>query len=218
MLAALHRREESGVGEEIDVSLWEASAALNIDGWMTHALGGGEPERIGNRHLQHAPYGAFQAMGEDNWITIACLNEEHWAALKEVLPSLADDERFATAAGRKANEDDLDTIINAWTQGYDRWYVTGLLQSRGVPAFPSMTVEDVVEDGHNNARGFIEALPHPEVGALRHTGIPYVLHERPNGVRHPAPCIGQHSREVLADVLGYSEAEINAMDARGMLK
>lgn len=218
VLAALHRRETTGVGEEIDVSLWEASAALNIDGWMTHALQGSEPERIGNRHLLFAPHGAFKAMGEDEWVTLACLNDDHWEVLADVIPGLASDPRFTTNAGRKANEADLEAVISAWTCRYDRWYITGILQARGVPAFPSMTVADVVEDSHNNARGFIEALPHPEVGALRHTGIPYLLQERPNGVQRPAPCIGQHSREVLSGVLGYTDEQIDAMDAAGMLK
>ena len=217
VLAALHRREQTGTGEEIDVSLWEASAALNVDGWMTWALSGDEPTRIGNRALHLAPHGAYPAMGDDQWVTIACTDEAQWASLREVIPGL-DDPRFDTAAARKANEDDLDAAISAWTRGYDRWYTTALLQSKGIPAFPSMTVEDVVEDGHLAARGFIEALPHPEVGALRHTGIPYLLTARPNGVQRPAPCLGQHAREVLSEVLGYSDAQIDALDAAGVLQ
>tara|TARA_Y100001934_G_scaffold255948_1_gene323493 strand:+ start:664 stop:3030 length:2367 start_codon:yes stop_codon:yes gene_type:complete len=217
VLAALHRREVTGVGEEIDVSLWEASAALNIDGWMTWALTGSEPTRIGNRSLSVAPHGAYPAMGIDQWVTIACATDEQWQALRSIVPGL-EGPRFDTVEGRKANEDDLDAAIAAWTREYDRWYVTALLQAGGVAAFPSMTVQDVIEDSHNQARGFIEALPHPEVGARRHTGIPYLLTERPNGVQRPAPCLGQHSREVLGDVLGYSDEQIDALDAAGVLQ
>lgn len=213
--AALLRRDETGVGEHLDVTLWEATAALNLDGWMEYALRGTQAERIGNRDPRMAPHGCFPAAGDDEWVTIAC-TDDGFAELAEILPALQD-ERFATLEKRKEHEDELDALVSAWTGELDRWYVTGLLQARGIAAFPSFTCKDVVEDPHLNARGFVERLEHPEVGARAHTGIPWRLAERPDGVRMPAPQLGGHTDEVLRHVLGLSDDQIDDLRANGVL-
>ena len=193
---ALLRRDESGVGEHLDVTLWEATAALNVDAWMEYALRGTQAERIGNRDPWMAPHGCFPAAGDDEWVTIAC-DDEGFDKLTAIIPGL-DDERFATLALRKNHEDELDAAVSEWTRGLDRWYVTGLLQAHGIAAFPSFTCKDIIEDPHLNARGFVERLEHPEVGVRAHTGIPWRFAERPNGVRRPAPQLGGHTDEVSA--------------------
>jgi len=218
IIAALLRRNTTGTGEQFDVSLWEATAAINVDAWMEYALHGAPPERIGNRDESMAPHGAFPAAGDDEWVSIACVDDAQWDALCEVVPSLAEDSRFADLRARKANEAALEAALSEWTRQYDRWYITGALQARGIPAFPNFTVQDVMHDAHHDARGFIERLPHPEVGARAHAGIPWLMAHRPNGVRRPAPCLGEHNREVLGEVLGYSDARINELDAQGVLK
>ena len=213
--AALLRRDETGVGEHLDVTLWEATAALNLDGWMEYALRGTQAERIGNRDPWMAPHGCFPAAGDDEWVTIAC-TDQGFPKLAEIIPGLRD-ERFATLPSRKQHEDELESVVSAWTSELDRWYVTGLLQAQGIAAFPSFTAKDIIEDPHLNARGFVERLEHPEVGARAHTGIPWRLAERPNGVRMPAPQLGGHTDEVLRDVLGFSDAEIEDFRKRGVL-
>ena len=213
--AALLRREQTGVGEHLDVTLWEATAALNLDGWMEYALCGTQAERIGNRDPWMAPHGCFPAAGDDEWVTIAC-TDQGFAKLAEIVPGLKD-ERFASLASRKQHEDDLESVVSAWTSQLDRWYVTGLLQAQGIAAFPSFTAKDIIEDPHLNARGFVERLEHPEVGARAHTGIPWRFAERPNGVRMPAPQLGGHTDEVLRDLLGLSDAEIDDLRERGVL-
>ena len=115
---------------------------------------------------------------------------------------------FHTAPARKANEDALEQIRTAWTAIREKWEVTRLLQAVGVAAFPSMTSKDLVEDAHLNAREFFVRLPHPEVGVRIHTGIPWLLTHAPNGVRAPAPLLGQDTDQVMRDVLGYSPQEI----------
>ena len=214
--AALLRRDQTGVGEHLDVTLWEATAALNLDGWMEYALRGTQAERIGNRDPRMAPHGCFPAAGNDEWVSIAC-NDDGFAQLADIVPGLQD-ERFATLASRKEHEDELERIVADWTRELDRWYVTGLLQARGIAAFPSFTCKDIIEDPHLNARGFVERLEHPEVGIRAHTGIPWRFAERPNGVRMPAPQLGGHTVEVLRDVLGLSDGEIDGLQADDVLR
>ena len=148
-------------------------------------------------------------------MTIACADDD-FAQLADIVPALKD-ARFTTLALRKQHEDELEQIVAEWTQSLDRWYVTGLLQARGIAAFPSFTCKDIIEDPHLNARGFVERLEHPEVGARAHTGIPWRFHERPNGVRIPAPQLGGHTDEVLRDVLGLSDAAIDDLRANDVL-
>ena len=212
---ALLRRDQTGVGEHLDVTLWEATAALNVDGWMEQALAGRQAERIGNRDPWVAPHGCFPTAGDDEWVTIACADAE-FAALAELVPGL-DDDCFATPDLRKRNEDELERRLSDWTHLHDRWFVTGLLQARGIAAFPSFTCKDVVEDPHFNARGFIERLHHPEVGIRAHTGIPWRFATRPNGVRTPAPQLGAHTDEVLQGLLGMDEEEIAQLRTAGVL-
>jgi len=177
---------------------------------MDYAMNGAQPPRQGNRDPWMAPHNCFRCAGEDAWVTIACGTEAEWRALCQAIgqPPLAEDARFRTAPERKANEDALEQILTAWTTTREKWEVTRTLQAVGVAAFPSMTSKDLVEDPHLNARGFFVRLSHPEVGVRTHTGIPWLLTHAPNGVRMPAPLLGQDTDHVMRDVLGYSSQEI----------
>lgn len=210
--AALVARQRTGRGQHIDVSLWESTAALVGEGWMDFALNGTQPERAGNRDPWMAPHGIYRCAGEEAWVSIACASDAEWAALCAVVePALARDARFALAADRKANEDELDRRIEEWTRTRDRWQVTELLQGAGVAAFPSLSPEDLANDPHLAARDYFETLPHPEVGPRKHAGIPWRLSNGPDGVRSPAPILGADTEEILSDLLGCSPAEISRL-------
>lgn len=208
--AALTARQRTGRGQHIDVSLWEAMEVLVPEGWMDYAMNGTQPSRQGNRDPWLAPHNCFRCAGEDQWVTIACGTEVEWRALCQAIgqPQLADDSRFHNAQKRKANEDALEQILTAWTNTREKWEVTRALQAVGVAAFPSMTSKDLVEDPHLNERGFFARLSHPAVGVRTHTGIPWLLENAPNGVRFPAPLLGQHTDEVMRGILGYADEQI----------
>ena len=157
-----------------------------------------------------APHNCFRCAGDDEWVTIACGTDDEWRALCQAIgqSGLADDARFYTAHVRKVNEEALDEILSAWTVTQEKWTITHKLQGVGVAAFPSMSGKDLIEDPHLNARGFFERLDHPEVGTRTHMGMPWRLTQGPNGVRMPAPLLGQHTDQVMREVLGYSEQAI----------
>jgi crotonobetainyl-CoA:carnitine CoA-transferase CaiB-like acyl-CoA transferase len=208
--AALAARKRTGQGQYVDVSLWGAAAVLAVEGWMDYAMNGTEPPRQGNRDTWMSPHNCFRCLGDDTWVTIACGTEDEWRALCHVMghEHLLDDPRFRTMSDRKAHEDALEQLITTWTTQRDRWEITHSLQAVGVAAFPSMSSKDLVEDAHLNERGFFARLPHPSVGTQTHTGIPWLLTNAPNGVRSPAPLLGQHTDEVLRNVLGYADDDI----------
>ena len=151
-------------------------------------------------------------------MAIACAGDDEWRTLAALIdPTLAGDARFESLESRKANEDALEEIVAGWTADRDRWQVATMLQSSGVAAFPTLTCEDIVEDPHLNARRYIERLPHPAVGTKAHTGIPWRLARRPNGVRCPAPCLGADTDDTLRNILGYDAARIAALRAADVL-
>jgi crotonobetainyl-CoA:carnitine CoA-transferase CaiB-like acyl-CoA transferase len=217
--AALAARKRTGQGQYIDVSLWAAAAVLAAEGWMEYTMNGVEPSRQGNRDVVLAPHNCFRCLGEDTWVTIACGTEEEWQALCRVMgqAQLVDDPRFRTMSDRKAHEEELEQLITTWTEQRDRWEITRSLQAVGVAAFPSMNSKDLVEDEQLNGRGFFARLPHPEVGTQTHTGIPWILTNAPNGVRSAAPLLGQHTDEVLRDVLGYTDEDITRLREQQVL-
>jgi crotonobetainyl-CoA:carnitine CoA-transferase CaiB-like acyl-CoA transferase len=210
--AALVAREDSGGGQHFDISLLEATGVSMVEGWMSVALTGKQPERMANRDPLMCPHNIYSASGEDEWVTIACASEAEWRGLCDVVdPGLAADPRFATQASRKQHEDELDAELARWTSSRSRWEVTRALQSEGVAAFPCMTPRDLVEDEHLQARGFFENFDHPQVGRRVHAGIPWRLANGPNGVRAPAPLLGADTDSVLGELLGYSAEKLQKL-------
>jgi benzylsuccinate CoA-transferase BbsF subunit len=218
VLAALCHRQRTGEGQFIDVSLWEASATLLPDALLEFEMNGTEPPRDGNRDPHMAPHGVFRSAGEDRWVSIAVGTDEEWQSLVAVIgDGELSSQRYATLADRKRHEDEIEARLTRWTTTLPSEEATRRLQAAGVAAFPAMTNHDLAEDPHLNGREFFVDVPHPEVGKRHHAGIPWKLSQMPCAVTAPAPCLGQHSREVLGEVLGYSESEIEALAADGVL-
>ncbi|MBI4084269.1 MAG: CoA transferase, partial [Candidatus Lambdaproteobacteria bacterium] len=212
IVAALVARKRHGGGQYIDVAMWESVIATGFDGWMNHVLGNPPYPTMGNRDPYLAPHNVYRCAGQDDWLALACETEAQWQALCGVMGrrELASDPRFRDAAARKANEDELDRIVGAWCAGEERWALTHALQAAGVPAFPSMSSKDLIENEHLIAREYFTRLNHPKVGVRTHVGIPWRLTHRHNGVRAPAPLFGADTERV-ARLAGLDDAEIAAL-------
>ena len=218
LMAALVARRRTGEGQFIDTSMWEAATACIAEGWMETALTGEQPKPMGNWDPLMSPHNVYRCIGDDDWVAVCCADDGEWQALAGEIGLDPADARFATAADRKANEVGLDRIIAAWTSARDQWAVTEQLQAVGVPAYPSLSPRSIEANPHLAARSLIERLDHPAVGQMSHIGIPWLLHDGSNGVRSPAPTLGQHTDEVLTEFLGLSAAEIASLEAAGALR
>ena len=219
--ASLLARDVHGeAGQVIDVAMWEAMMCTAFEGWMNHALGGKAHSPMGNRHPETAPCNVYPCRGDDRWVAISAGSTGEWEGLCEAMgcPDLALDPRFASAAARKAHEDDLDGIIADWCRSRDRWAVTEALQAAGVPAFPSVCSADLRSDPHLAARGAFHRFEHPEVGVKSHFRVPWRWTRRPNGTGRRAPCLGEHTREVLREALGLSADEIEELRERKVVE
>jgi crotonobetainyl-CoA:carnitine CoA-transferase CaiB-like acyl-CoA transferase len=219
VLAALLYRSRTGEGQYIDLSQWETSMAVLPEALLAWTMNGVQPPRDGNRDPDMAPHGIFRAAGDDRWLAIAVEDDASWRRFAELIgrPELAQDARFATLAARKAHEDELETIVGAWTATRDAGATTAALQQAGIAAFPAARNRDLADDPHLAARGFLVDLEHPEVGVRRHLGVPWRMANHDSSVRRPAPCLGADTDQVLRDVCGYAADEIAALRAANVL-
>ncbi|HAA94881.1 MAG TPA: CoA transferase [Dehalococcoidia bacterium] len=219
LMAALRHRRRTGKGMYIDVSQQESSVALMGPEVLSYQMTGQEPERQGNRSNWHSPANSYPCAGEDRWVTISVTDQEQWMALAKVMEArqLVDDARFATAAKRMENQDDLDRIISGWTMGYEAYEVTEMLQAADVPAGPVLRGPDLLADPHYKDRGTFVTVDHPQVGVKQYPGIPWKMSATPGQVRWPAPTLGQHNRGVYGELLGLTGDQIDQLEQTGII-
>lgn len=214
VLAALHERERTGEGREVDVSLYET--ALGFMAYhLTAFLGAGVVAAgRGTEFPSIAPYQAFPA--RDGRLMVAAANDRLFAALVEAvgLPELASDPRFATNADRVANRDELTPLLAERFATEDRATWLARLGDANVPAAPVQDVSEVATAKQTEALGILQELPHAAVSGLRLPTFPLSLDGDRLVHRSAPPELGAHTREVLAEA-GYPDEEIEAMLADG---
>ena len=218
ILAALRRRDRTGEGQWIDLSLLESAAALFGEALMDWSLNGRVPAPRGNRHPVYAPQGCYPCAGNDSWLALTARDEQEWQALCRVLGrnDLAADPCLQTPAGRHEQHDALDAAIAAWSTKLDHYEAARRLQAEGVPAAPVLANWELLSDPHLFARGFYVPVPHPEVGVLPFPGMPWHFSRTPGTVRFGAPCFAEHNHLVFRDILGLSDDELAALYAEGV--
>jgi benzylsuccinate CoA-transferase BbsF subunit len=210
VLAALTQRKRTGEGQNIDVSSTEVMSAMMGHTFLDYQLGGVVPERIGNRAKLMAPHGCFRCKDDGkwgSWVTIAVGNDHEWRAFCGVVKNdVFASERFASLASRKANEDQLEALVEEWTSERTVDEVVAALQVVGVAATKMHTGATLADDAHTSARGVYVPVTHPNLGEIRVVRPPWRM--RGAGLDEPAPLLGQHNDYVLGDVLGLGEDEI----------
>jgi len=198
ILSALAARERTGEGQRIDTSLWEGALALSI--WETAELWstGNTPQPLGSAHRLTAPYQALRT--RDGYVNVGGNNPKLWERLCDVIgrPELV--WTFPTNADRMARRPELVAALEEALAGRttDEW-VEAFLEA-GVPAGPIHDYAQVVEDPHTKAREMVVEMEHPEAGTVYGLGIPVKLSATPGSIRRPAPLLGQHTDEVLAEL------------------
>ena len=209
ILAALHHRDTvSGKGQYIDLSLLDATVAATSSMAMSYLVAGELPVRVGLGSQLTAPYGDFDCA--DGKIMIAVGNDKQFVQLCKVLerPDLLADDRFATTPQRVANKQALLPILGEIfkTQTIDHWIP--LLRKAVVPSAPIYDFKQVFDDPQIKHRQLVKEIPHPLAGTMKVVGNPVNFSDTPLEYGRPPPLLGEHTAEVLREVLGMDDAQV----------
>ncbi|HEY8418099.1 MAG TPA: CoA transferase [Limnochordales bacterium] len=217
--AALRAREQTGRGQYLDVSLWDAAVAAMANLAQAYLVSGREPKRLGNAHAQIVPYQLFPTA--DGYIILAVGNDAQFERFCHVIgrPELAADERFATNPARVRNRGELIPILEAVLRERttDEWLKP--LADAKVPAAPVWGLQQVFESDLARHRGMRWPVEHSTAGRVELVGSPLqhmsLTPARPAG---PPPTLGQHTEEVLVQLLGYTPDDVRRLVSEGVVR
>jgi benzylsuccinate CoA-transferase BbsF subunit len=218
ILAALHRRSLTGQGCYVDSAQAEAGIQFMMPSYYEYAANGTIPERRGvaSSPLQ-APQGLFPCRGEDRWIAIDASNPNDWRALRVLIGDELRDAKFDTLVGRLRNRAELDAAIANWTRAQAADAAEHRLQAAGVPAHVVSRSGDLAGDADLVEARHLKKIDDPVFGEAEIEGPRFSLNRTPLPPTRRGPRIGEHTREVLATVLGMSEPEITRLSEAGVL-
>jgi crotonobetainyl-CoA:carnitine CoA-transferase CaiB-like acyl-CoA transferase len=215
---ALRQRSRTGEGTYLELAQRENLGMFVGEFLVDYSMNRELHPPIGNRHPRFAPHNRYQCAGDDRWVTVACESDAQFAALARAIdrPDLIADVRFATNDQRKANESELDEVIGAWTASRGHYEVMHHLQRFGVPAGAVLTTPELLAEPHLRSREAWVQHTHPDAGTWEMEAPPWQLSRTPGHIRMPAPGFGQHNNYVFRELLGLSEADVDALYATGV--
>jgi crotonobetainyl-CoA:carnitine CoA-transferase CaiB-like acyl-CoA transferase len=213
ILAALQARHATGRGQHVEVSLFDSSLAMLANVASNHLVSGRDARRFGNGHPNIVPYTAYAV--KDGMIAVAVGNDPQFAKFAAVLdhPEWAKDARYATNPDRVTNREALDNAIEEIlrTRSAEEWLER--LASAGIPCGKINSVAEALGSPHAQAREMVRTVEHPTSGEVKTLGIPFRFSDTPASVRRAPPTLGQHTEEVLRDVVKLSDARIQELRA-----
>ena len=216
VLTAYINRLATGKGQHVDASLLESGMAYTLYESATYFATGEVAGPLGSAHRMIAPYQAFAT--RDGYINIGAANQNNWELMCRAVgrADLLDDARFASNPERMVNIRSLTPIMEETFRTQTTAHWVEILERAGVPCGPIYNIEQVYADPHVRSRDMAVELQHPKAGGIRNIGVAVKLSDTPGSVRTPAPLLGQHTDEVLAE-FGYADAEIAALRQSGAL-
>ncbi|HSH68959.1 MAG TPA: CaiB/BaiF CoA-transferase family protein [Deferrisomatales bacterium] len=217
ILAALRKRELTGVGDKVDVSMLDSQVAILENAIARYQVTGEPPRRIGNRHPSITPFTSLPTT--DGYVIVAIGNDKLWEVFCRLVDreELIGDGRFRTNQDRTENWEALEPILVEIfaAKGTQQWLA--VLEPAGIPCGPINTVDQVLADPQVRARGMVVAMQHPVAGRLEMAGSPVKLANSEPPAPHPSPLLGQHTEEVLREFLGLDDGQIAALRDGGVV-
>lgn len=209
ILAALIAKDRDGLGQHIDMALFDSQLAMLANVGSSCLVSDEEPKRFGNAHPSVVPYRTFESA--DGRFVIAVGNDHQFGILcRDLLdrPDLADDARFATNSARVKNRDALDAILEPLiAQKPTHWWLESLHKVK-VPCGEVRPMKAALGAAETLARGMVQSVSHPLAGSVPLIGSPLKLGRTPVVAPKAPPLLGEHSGEILGDLLGYDAAMI----------
>ena len=215
LMVALRERERSGRGQLIELAQVESLIPFVADAMLDFQFSGKVPAARGNRHREHAPHGIYRCAGDDNWIALACESDEQWRSLAGALG--LDDQSFASASDRKANEDALDAELSRAIANLSADDCVARLGDAGVLVAPVNSAPAVMADPQIQGREYFVAIERAVVGTHLYPGAVARLPDTPLRADTPAPLLGEHNRQVFAELLAMTDEEITELERSGVI-
>jgi crotonobetainyl-CoA:carnitine CoA-transferase CaiB-like acyl-CoA transferase len=217
ILAALANRDQAGVGQHIDMALLDVQVACLANQAMNYLTTGNPPRRLGNAHPNIVPYQDFPTADGDFILTVG--NDGQFRKFAEVAgqSQWADDPRFATNKLRVANRSQLIPLIRQATVFKTTAEWVSQLEVAGVPCGPINDLAQMFQDPQVLARGLAVSMPHALGGSVPQVASPIRLSETPVEYRRAPPLLGEHTEEVLGDVLGLDGDALGRLRSAGVL-
>jgi len=207
VLAALYHREKTGHGQNIDIALLDSAITLLVNQGASYLMTGERPKRLGNDHPSVVPYRPFETA--DHPLALAIGADRQFRKLADILgrADMAEDPRFASNSARAENRVALYAIMEPIlkTKARDDWLE--VLHGAGLPAGALRTVDEVLEAPEVAARDMVVEIDHPTIGPERIIGSPLKLSQTPVCIHSAPPTLGQHTAEILEDVLQWDASD-----------
>jgi crotonobetainyl-CoA:carnitine CoA-transferase CaiB-like acyl-CoA transferase len=219
-IAALAVRDQTDAGMQIESAMVESALNIAAEMVLEYSQNGVELHRAGNRGPGVSPQGVYRCRGDDGWVALALLDDAPWPGLAALIgrPELGRDPALDTQFGRRAQADLIDKLLSDWTAQQTVSNAVRALREYGVAASAVVAPPALLDDEHLLARGFWETVEHPVVGSYRCTGMPFTFVGRPRRwARTPPPTYGQHTTEVLTDLLGLTDDDLATLRAAGAI-
>jgi crotonobetainyl-CoA:carnitine CoA-transferase CaiB-like acyl-CoA transferase len=217
ILAALSHREQSGMGQHIDMALLDVQVACLANQAMNYLVGGEVPGPMGNAHPNIVPYQDFPT--QDGHMIVAVGNDGQFSRLCAALgdAALATDPRFVDNRSRVENREALVPLLNALTAARSTAEWVACLEAAGVPCGPINAIDALFNDPQVVARGLRVDLPHPTAGSVPTVANPIRLSETPVSYRRAPPALGMDTDEVLQRHLGLQPQQIAALRSAAVI-
>ncbi|MGH3504584.1 MAG: CaiB/BaiF CoA transferase family protein, partial [Nocardioidaceae bacterium] len=218
-VTALYDRDQhGGAGQIIDLALYEAGFRSSENALLAHSALGQVRERLGNRNPGIAPASDF-GTADGRRISLHAGTESLFRRLCQVIghPELLDDARFAERVARLAHQDELYALIDRWVADLDADEAVRILNDAGVPAAPIMSIADIAADPHYRERGTFLTVTDDDYGELPMVAPLPHMSGTPGRIRSLGPELGQHTDEILAEILGLDHTSIEQLRTDGVI-
>jgi succinyl-CoA---D-citramalate CoA-transferase len=211
-LTALHQRTRSGLGQQVDIGIYEGVLALMESMLPEYQFTGSIRERTGNILPNVAPSNIYPT-ADGGWIAIGANSDPIFKRLAETMgqPALAESPRYATHKARGENQAELDDRIAEWTITLTADQIQAMMDEFGVPAGKIYTAKEMLADPHFAARQSIIKVPDPVLGDIQMQNVFPRLSATPGGIDWTGPELGQHNGYVFGELLGLSEEKLNEL-------
>ena len=219
VMGAVRHRNRTGQGQYIELAMLEGEMQLIAPALMDVMMNSRSPNRTGNRHDRFAPQGVYRCRGENEWVAITVRTDIEWQSLANLIgkPEVAKDNRFIDLDGRQIHHEDIDKLVENWTQTLTPQEAETVMQGAGIPAGALLNLNEAFTHPQFQHRNTLVHVEHPEMGTFPHTRTAWRSKNKNEGVAGPAPTFGNANKYVLSDLLNFSQEEQQKLKDLGIV-